>query len=101
MKSRGAGDPSSEAPSHLPGQITRLLQEVMAVPAAPLAPASQVGDRIGRFLLVRAIGRGGFGVVFEAEDTHLRRRVAIKVLRPERSNCVWRSGTKPTTPDRR
>ena len=86
LKSRGAGDPSSEAPSHLPGQITRLLQEVLAVPADPLAPASAVGDRIGRFLLVRAIGRGGFGLVFEAEDTHLRRRVAIKVLRPERSN---------------
>jgi len=86
LKSRGAGDPSSEAPSHLPGQITRLLAEVLAVPAEPLAPASAVGDRIGRFLLVRAIGRGGFGLVFEAEDTDLRRRVAIKVLRPERSN---------------
>ena len=84
MKSRDAGDPSLEAPSLVPGQVTRLLQEIMAVPDDPLAPAPGVGDRIGRFLLVREIGRGGFGLVFEAEDTHLQRRVAIKVLRPER-----------------
>ena len=90
MSSKGPGRPASETPSHLPGQITRLLQEVMAAPDASLVPASEVGDRIGRFLLVRAIGRGGFGLVFEAEDTHLRRRVAIKVLRPER-------GSTPTT----
>lgn len=29
------------------------------------------------------IGRGGFAEVFEAEDTRLKRQVAIKVLRPE------------------
>ena len=77
-------------PSLLPGQITRLLEELTKAPDTCLAPACEVGDRIGRFLLVREIGRGGFGVVFEAEDTHLRRRVAIKVLRPER-------GSSPST----
>jgi len=77
----------SESPSVLPGQITRLLEELTKAPDAALVPASEVGDRIGRFLLVREIGRGGFGLVFEAEDTHLRRRVAIKVLRPERGNA--------------
>ncbi len=46
------------------------------------APALHAGDRLGRFLLVREIGKGGFGVVFEAEDTALRRRVAVKVIRP-------------------
>jgi eukaryotic-like serine/threonine-protein kinase len=76
----------SENPTHLPGQITRLLEDLAKAPEPPpeSAPASRVGDRIGRFLLVRELGRGGFGVVFEAEDTELRRRVAIKVLRPER-----------------
>jgi serine/threonine protein kinase len=82
--SDGSGPPAAEAPSLLPGQITRLLQELFVAPDTDLPPASQVGDRLGRFLLVREIGRGGFGLVFEAEDTHLRRRVAIKVLRPER-----------------
>jgi hypothetical protein len=82
--SHGAGDPSTDAPSLQPGQVTRLLQEIMTVPEDSLAAPSVVGDRLGRFLLVREIGRGGFGLVFEAEDTHLRRRVAIKILRPER-----------------
>lgn len=86
MKSDGSGIPVAEAPALQPGQITRLLQELMAAPDADLPPASEVGDRIGRFLLVREIGRGGFGLVFEAEDTHLQRRVAIKVLRPERGS---------------
>ncbi|MFD7840454.1 protein kinase [Streptomyces sp. NPDC059761] len=33
-----------------------------------------------RFEPVRPVGRGGMGTVFEAEDTLLRRRVAVKVL---------------------
>src|SRR5262245_50692628 len=37
-------------------------------------------DRIGRFRIVREVGRGGQGVVYLAEDDHLHRRVAVKVL---------------------
>jgi serine/threonine protein kinase len=40
------------------------------------------GSRIGPFTLLRQIGEGGFGVVFEAEQEHpVKRRVALKVIK--------------------
>ncbi|MCC6525432.1 MAG: protein kinase [Polyangiaceae bacterium] len=52
-------------------------------------PAQQRGNLrpgmivAGKFALVRLIAEGGIGAVFEAEDTLIGRRVALKVLRPQ------------------
>ncbi len=40
--------------------------------------ALSAGDRVGRYQIVRQIGRGGMGVVYEGIDPALGRRVAIK-----------------------
>ncbi len=47
----------------------------------PLVLPPGVPERVGRYRLLRFIGSGGFGLVFEANDESLNRRVAIKLAR--------------------
>jgi urea transport system substrate-binding protein len=50
-----------------------------------LLPALEPGELgwLAQYRVTRLIGAGGMGMVFEAEDTHLLRPVALKVMRPE------------------
>ena len=40
-------------------------------------------QKIGRYQLVRLIGKGGMGKVYEAVDSEIARRAAIKILHPQ------------------
>ena len=47
-----------------------------------------IGRQISHFYLIRTLGTGGMGVVYEAQDTRLPRSVAIKVLKEDLSKNV-------------
>jgi eukaryotic-like serine/threonine-protein kinase len=71
--SAGAGDSSangarkSDRPSTRPGGASALLGTVLS----------------GRYRIEKVIGEGGMAVVYQAEHTLMRKRLAIKVLHPE------------------
>lgn len=53
-----------------------------------LEPARGPGELgwIAHFRVLKLIGQGGMGMVFLAEDSQLRRQVALKIIRPDKSS---------------
>ena len=75
------GTTAADAPTFSPDALTVsdtavTFAQGMAVTAAAL-PAT-----IGRYRIVRLIGEGGMGAVYEAEQDQPRRTVALKVIKP-------------------
>jgi eukaryotic-like serine/threonine-protein kinase len=58
-------------------------ESTLVFPAPPVADAPLPWTSLGRFQLQRELGRGSFGIVFLAYDPVLKRRIALKVPRPE------------------
>ncbi|WP_242360282.1 protein kinase [Anaeromyxobacter sp. SG17] len=75
---RSVAEPSSRQD---PGALSALLAELARAPEGAWEAELRPGAVIGRFELIRELGRGGFGIVWEARDRELGRGVAFKALR--------------------
>jgi serine/threonine-protein kinase len=70
----------------------RLAKQAVQAGVLTLWQAQQIlagrstGFKIDRYTLLELIGQGGMGRVYLARDTRLNRRVAVKILSPERVN---------------
>ena len=70
-----------------PTRLSALIREVAGEPEAPPSAwgeALKPGAVVGRYELVRELGRGGFGVVYEAVDRESGEAVALKAVLPGR-----------------
>jgi len=69
-----------EEPSGRLDQPVAMPASIAASLAGVTAPSIPIPARIGRYRIIRKVGEGGMGVVYEAEQDNPRRIVALKVI---------------------
>ncbi len=77
------------APEHIDRRLARQAVQSNSLTlwqAQQLLAGRTSGFKVDRYLLLDLIGQGGMGRVYLARDTRLNRRVALKILAPERVN---------------
>lgn len=74
-------DPTMLADSADAAETHEAVETVEMDPSEVMASEPERPERLGRYLVLDTLGRGGMGVVYLAYDPGLDRRVAIKLLR--------------------
>ena len=76
-----------DEPEHIDRRLARQAVQANALTlwqAQQLLAGRTSGYKVDRYVLLDLIGQGGMGRVYLARDTRLNRRVALKILSPER-----------------
>ncbi len=71
----------SNTPSEGAVRAARAVEDALTFLSPPQGP-NEIG-RLGDYRVLRLLGQGGMGLVLAAEEPALKRRVALKVMKPE------------------